>query len=433
MVQGGEYHSPLELRKPLDPPLVERSPSVVVVGAGFAGLAAASDLAHHGLEVAVLEARGRVGGRVLSVRLANGEFAELGAEWIMPEDTAVLELAARFGLEAVDAGIDYRLREPWGPDPATSAEQQEFLVAADEALAMLSDDECTALSVGRFLDAVEGTPAQRRAVRMRLQGTSATDLDHVTLRVLEGDGSFAGGTGPYRRIGAGNQALAEAIAGSLGDVRTGTTVEWITHDRDGVTVRARGIELRAGAAIVAVPAPIAARLRFDPALPERVVVALRELPMGVASKLAVGVHGSPERRSVQNTELPFWCWVGDGAEGAPRRVLASFAGSELAQEELRTASGDASTWLERLREMTPDLVFDGAPTMKSWATDPHALGAYSAWDARSWDRQAEFDRRIGRVCFAGEHTAGPRHHGTMNGAIMSGRRAARQALEVLVG
>jgi monoamine oxidase len=396
-------------------------------------LAAASDLAGRGVDVAVLEARGRVGGRVLSVRLPNGEIAELGAEWIMPEDTAVLDLAARFGLEAVDARIDYRRREPWGPDTATPGEQQAFLLAADEALARLSDEGSAVLSVGLFLDGVEGASAERRAVRMRLQGTSATDLDHVTLRVLKGDGSFAGGTGPYRRIGVGNQALAEAIAGNLADVRTGTPVDEITHDRDGVTVRATGVEVPAAAAIVAVPAPIAARLRFDPALPAKVGAALRELPMGVASKLAIGVQGAPERRAVQNTELPLWCWVGDGAGGTPRKVLASFAGSELAEEGLRTASGDASTWLERLREMNPDLILDGVPMMKAWVTDPRAMGAYSAWDARSWDRQAEFHRRVGRVCFAGEHTAGPRHHGTMNGAILSGRRAARQALEVLAG
>jgi monoamine oxidase len=125
--------------------------------------------------------------------------------------------------------------------------------------------------------------------------------------------------------------------------------------------------------------------------------------------------------------------VGEAPVGVPRKVLTSFAGSELAQQGLRTASGDPSIWLDRLREMNPDLAFDGEPIMKTWGTDPFALGAYSAWDARSWDRQSAFERRVGRVCFAGEHTAGPRHHGTMNGAILSGRRAARQAFEVLAG
>jgi monoamine oxidase len=83
--------------------------------------------------------------------------------------------------------------------------------------------------------------------------------------------------------------------------------------------------------------------------------------------------------------------------------------------------------------MNPDLRFSGMPVMKAWAEDPFALGAYSAWDARSLHRRTQFERRVGRVCFAGEHTAGPDHHGTMNGAILSGHRAARQAMEVLAG
>ena len=60
-----------------------------------------------------------------------------------------------------------------------------------------------------------------------------------------------------------------------------------------------------------------------------------------------------------------------------------------------------------------------------------ALGAYAAWDNRSWDRMAQFSRTVGRLAFAGEHTAGPEHHGTMEGALRSGVRAAAQVLEML--
>ena len=412
---------------------MDTSPAVVVVGAGLAGLAAASDLADGGVPVTVVEARSRVGGRVLSVPLANGEIAELGAEWIMPEDAAVLELAARFGIEAIDARVDYRRREASGPDAASVERQDAFLSAARVARAKIPDRDAAALSLGRFLDGVDATPAERRTVRMRLQGTSATDLDRVALG--SGTDSLASGRdrGPYRRLGPGNQALPQAIATGLDAVRTGVPIERVEHDREGVTVHGPGVVIRARVAILAVPVHIAARLRIDPALPEELSVALRELPMGVASKLAVGLLGDPTRRAIQSTELPFWCWVGDGPGGSPRRVLTSFAGSELAQEGLRTASGDSTFWLERLRAMNPDLVLEGEPVMKAWAQDPFTLGAYSAWDARSVDRRAQFDRRIGRVCFAGEHTAGLEHHGTMAGAILSGRRAARQAVEVLAG
>ncbi len=81
--------------------------------------------------------------------------------------------------------------------------------------------------------------------------------------------------------------------------------------------------------------------------------------------------------------------------------------------------------------LNPDLTFAGAPVLKSWALDPLAAGAYVAWDNRSWDRMEEFQRTVGRVAFAGEHTAGADHHGTMEGALRSGVRAAMQVLEIV--
>jgi monoamine oxidase len=71
---------------------------VAVVGAGLAGLTAAYELQRAGAEVVVLEARDRVGGRVWSRRLENGAVVEMGAEFVLPGNTAVRELAAELGL-----------------------------------------------------------------------------------------------------------------------------------------------------------------------------------------------------------------------------------------------------------------------------------------------------------------------------------------------
>jgi hypothetical protein len=153
--------------------------------------------------------------------------------------------------------------------------------------------------------------------------------------------------------------------------------------------------------------------------------------MGVASKFAVPVAGDPEVRALQSAELPFWCWVANGEGGRARRCLAAFAGSELALEALGTVSGDPTPWLGRLLALNPDLEPAGPPVMKSWPLDPLALGSYAAWDNRSWDRMEEFERTVGRLAFAGEHTAGREHHGTMEGALRSGVRAAAQIREIL--
>ena len=84
------YDPPVRNPVSSDPP----SPRVAVVGAGFAGLSAAFRLQGWGIPSVVLEARDRVGGRVLTARLDNGEPAELGAEWIEEHERAVQSLMA---------------------------------------------------------------------------------------------------------------------------------------------------------------------------------------------------------------------------------------------------------------------------------------------------------------------------------------------------
>jgi len=389
-------------------------------------LAGGLHLRDAGVPVTVLEARDRVGGRVWSVRLDNGAVAEMGAEWIMAGDRTVLGLAERFGISAVETGADYKLREARGPNAASIPEQEAHLVTANELRAAIGRDAAAASTLGGFLRDVPGTQAQRTTLRMRLQGTCAADLDDVTLQVTDGERAFAPGGGVYHRLGPGNQSLALAMAAALPDVRLGERVLAMAGDADGVTVRTTSGELRAAAAVVAVPAPIAASLRFEPALPTDLSEALTQLRLGPASKLAVATSSEPSLRSVQSTELPMWCWVANGQDGRPRPCVTSFAGSPLAQQELRTADGDPEPWIARLRALNQDLELTDDVRMHAWATDPLAGGAYSAWDARSWDRMPLLSRSIGRIAFAGEHTAGPQHYATMEGALRSGARAAEQ-------
>jgi monoamine oxidase len=402
----------------------------VVVGAGFAGLSAATALADGGVDVTVLEARERVGGRVWSTTLTNGAVVELGAEWIMAGDSVVHGTAARFEVPLVETGASYGRREPWGRHAATLEAQSAFLEAAGSALGSLSPDRAAAMSVGEFLAAVDGDDAARSIVALRLAGTCAQDLRDVSLASLGDERPFSADSGPYHRAAHGNQAIAQAMAEQLGDVRTGRVVDAIEHDEGGVTVRAGPSSERADLAVVAVPAPIAARLPFAPALPEPVASVLARLPMGHASKFAVATKGRPSVRSRQASDRSMWCWAANGAGGKARRCVAAFAGSPAAQESLGVTRGAVEPWLEEVREMNPDLTLVGEPVLYAWADDPFTLGAYSSWDRASWERRGVLAEPVGRLAFAGEHTAGD-HHGTMEGALRSGRRAAEQALAVL--
>ena len=403
--------------------------SAAVVGAGLAGLAAALALEDAGLAVVVLEARERVGGRVLTVRLGNGELAELGAEWVMPGDRTVHSYAERLRLRLAPAGIDYLRREPRGRGAVPLAEVDGFLAAAREAFTALPVGRAEALSVGAFLNEVEGDDRARRVVRSRLEGTSSVDLDAVPLALA---GTFAAEPATYHQFALGNASLPEAIASRLSDVRLGHRVRSVSADRSRVSVEAEGpggaTAVEVDAVVVAVPVRLVGAIAFDPSLPAELPTAFDELPVGVASKLAVPLEGEPSALSVQCADASFWCWVADGADGSPRRVLSSFAGGPAVQRELRTADGDPGPWLDRLAELNPDLRFVGPPEMQVWASDAFALGSYSAFDVRSLERAERFPRPIGPIAFAGEHTAGPAHVASMEGALRSGERAARQVL-----
>jgi monoamine oxidase len=183
---------------------VDTVDTVVVVGAGLAGLAAARTLTDRGCDVIVLEARQRVGGRVWSVTLENGEVAELGAEWIMPVDAELQAWADRFGLSFAEAGVDYRRREARGPRASSLQDQDALLAAADASFAALPPDERAALTLGTFLDALDAPGDGRDAVRMRLQGTNAVDLGQVALRSVGGGRRSPRRRPPYRRMARGN-------------------------------------------------------------------------------------------------------------------------------------------------------------------------------------------------------------------------------------
>jgi monoamine oxidase len=411
---------------------MDTSSGVVVVGAGLAGLSAARVLSRAGEAATVLEARDRVGGRVHSVRLSNGAVAELGAEWIMEGDSALRNLAGELGIGLAEAGIDYILREARGPLAASIEEQEEALEVARDARAGLSPQEERGLSLGAFLDALPLSERQLATLRARLQGTTSTELDRVTLRITEAERAFHTGSGTYFRAVEGNQDVADSMARELPDVRLGTVVEALEQDGSAVSVRGKDVEIRARAAIVAVPPPIAARLAFRPGLPGEQARALAELPMGVASKLAAAAEEPPSLRALQDVEIPYWCWAARGSDSEEARpVVPAFAGSRSAQEKLRAASGDPAVWMERLRKLNPDVRFSGEVVLKTWADDAFARGSYSAFDDRSWDRIPLLSRSVGRIAFAGEHTAAPHDYGTMNGAILSGLRAAEDVLLML--
>jgi monoamine oxidase len=389
---------------------------VAVVGAGFAGLAAAEALTARGTEVIVFEARDRVGGRVRSARLDNGAVVELGAEFVLPGYELLRETASRLGLELYEKGTLYGDREPRDGPPVTRDE----LIAADEALRNPGSG-----SIADALERLVPSPGTRAAVAARLAISSAYELEDQDAGALA-EGATRFGDFPSHGIVGGNDRIALALAEHLGDlVHTSVAVSGVAWSEGGVVVRAGGDEVAADACVIATPAPHAFELDWDPPLPAWKREALAAVRYGQAAKLFLPLAAPVPPSQTLSVPLRFWTWTQHGIAAA-----SSFAGSPSALELLEVVRGPAK-WTGEVRALRPDLDYAaGPPLLSTWHDDPWARGAYSARTLSSPLDDEALARPVGPVTFAGEHTAG-RWHGLMEGALRSGRRAAAEVEELL--
>ena len=179
--------------------------------------------------------------------------------------------------------------------------------------------------------------------------------------------------------------------------------------------------------LLAVPASVIGRIRFDPPLPAWKTEALARVAYGHAAKLFVPLRQVPPPSAVLSVPDHYWTWTATGADGAVQPVVSAFAGSAPALAALEVAAGPA-TWRRRLAALRPDLDLDDGTVLSTWDDDPWIEAAYStrtpAFDPAD---PALLARPVGPLHFAGEHTAGP-WSGLMEGALRSGHRAAAELL-----
>jgi monoamine oxidase len=393
---------------------------VVVAGAGFAGLAAAEALLRAGVDVVVLEARDRVGGRVWSRQLQNGAIVEMGAEFILPGNETIRAYAERFGLGLWDKGMRYGVREPRGGIGVTSERLHEALVRVAAALA---EGAGTGISALAFLDRLQLDPGAREAIQSRLEVSSATTADRVDAAVL--DGLAAHGDDPSPSIAFGNQRIALALAAKLGAaVSLSSPIGRVVWDDAGVRVSAGGSEIEAERLVLAVPASAVDRIAFEPRLPEPLRAAYAAVEYGHAAKLFVPVAEPAGPSAVLSVPERYWCWTATGDAGV-QPVVHCFAGSAPALAALRTADGP-SAWTASLARLRPELALAAeGVVLSTWDDDPWVGAAYSS-RAPGVDAWAP----AGRFHACGEHTAGPAG-GLMDGALASGLRAADEVLSAL--
>ena len=266
---------------------------VLVVGAGIAGLAAARRLADEGFDVTVLEARGRVGGRIRTDRSLGAAF-DLGASWIHGiEGNPITALAEDAESETIATDYDSLvLLDAEGgevsDDDAVAAER-EWLRLSD-GLEELSADADTESSVadgleelGAAVDDLDSTT--RWYLDSYVVADYAADPGELSLAAYAQDGEFEGDDVQFPD---GYSRIPEFLARGL-DVRLRHRVTLIEHGRDGVTVTTDRERFHAARAIVTLPLGVLQNedIKFDPPLPDAKLGAIERLGMGLIDKVVV--------------------------------------------------------------------------------------------------------------------------------------------------
>lgn len=443
--------------------LAQSRPRVLVLGAGLAGLHAATLLESRGFPVTVIEARDRVGGRLKTLDHVSGR-PEGGGNVIGPNYGRVISTARRLGvaLQAPGRGEGMGLvlageridRDGWPDSPRNTLPDPLKAVTPDRIGSfLLRDNPLTTASSWRSPALVDFDRAADEFYRSRglddtaigwvdannSYGNRLADTSLLSLyRVSASIGRAIAMKQPVFEVQGGNQRLPEAMAAALEtEVVTGEPVAAVKRGAGGdYRVETRGGRAFEGAAVVCtLPLPALRAVAFEPGWPEAQAEAIREVDYHqvtqahfVASEPYWESAGEPAgwwtdgplgrvfTRQAPDGTWNITCWInGDDCQRYDGQPLA------LAKERLEedfAALVPASRGKVELGEMV------------SWARTPWNRGSWAIWAPGQIGRHADaLGQPLGRVFFAGEHTAFA--NSGMEGAMESGERAALEVMRAL--
>jgi monoamine oxidase len=408
---------------------------VAIVGAGAAGIAAARKVAAAGRRFVLIEASDHVGGRCVTDTRIFGVPYDRGAHWVhMPDINPVAKLSSRTGLEVYAAPPGQKLRMV--KRNAREGEMEDYLAAIVKANRAIQDAARGKVDVSCAQVLPKDLGDWRSAVEFVLGpfgcGKNLEDVSAMDFaRSLERD------VDAFCRQGFG------ALLAKLADmpVQINTPVQRMTSMRNSVEIETVRGRIIARAAIVTVSNGVLAadKIKFSPDLPKRQVDAIAKLSLGSYDHVALELKGNPLQ--LQNDDLVF-----EQAKG-PRTaaLLANVSGTPLCMVELAgkfgrelSRTGEAAMvdfatgWLVELYGADIRKAV-GKTHATRWASDPWALGAFSAAAPGGQPgRRTLMEPVRDRLFFAGEAV----HEtlwGTVGGAWESGERAADAALKLWGG
>jgi monoamine oxidase len=434
--------------------LQTRGGRVVVIGAGFSGLAAAYELSRAGYEVTVVEGRNRVGGRVISFSdLVPGKNVEGGGELIGSNHPAWLGYAKQFKLEFLDVTEeDAEFPIVLGGKRLTADDSEKLweemeaafntivgdagTVDADEPWKAANAQALDRRTLASWIDGLSASPRCKAALHTMMTADNGVVTEWQSylgnLAMVKGGGleKYWSESEVYR-CKEGNQLLARRFAAAIGAARvlTRTPVRAVAVTDSGARVTlASGKVLEADHVVLTAPPPVWNRIAFDPLLPPGLAP-----QMGSNVKFLMGLSSAFWRRAELAPELltdgpVSMTWHStDGQRGAGEALVAFSGGpaADICREW--TPAQRTENYLAELqkvyRGIRPSFV---RARFMDWPGDPWVKASYSFPAPGQVTAQGPtFRQGIGRLHFAGEYCSYA-FMGYMEGALNSGAAAARR-------
>jgi monoamine oxidase len=439
---------------------------VIVVGAGFSGLAAACKLTRAGKSVVVLEARDRVGGRTKPGQVA-GQTIDLGGMWVGPTQTRLLALSDEYGVRRYVSPIEGNniteirgvvSRGPRDLPGLSGPALQEFLRVMQQINGMSATvpvetpwtapnaRDLDGVTIGQwFSQATTNTDARALldALSSAIFVSDKTSLSmlYFLFYIRSGDDlktlmSVGDGAQRWLYFGGVHQ-IARKIAADLGErVVLKAPVRRIVQSDSGVVVTSDAGEWRAKRVIVAVPPALCERIDFQPALPALRAKLTQRFPMGSVIKFWVAYErpfwraGGLNGMCLSDTS-PTGVILDATPDGASVGLLAGFFEGEKALIWGQRTQAERRATV--IGEVTRMLGPEGARAIdyidNDWPSEEWSRGCYGGMatpGTLSLFGEA-LRRAVGRISWAGTETS-PVWTGYIDGAIRAGERAAYEAL-----
>ncbi len=448
----------------------ERHTDVVVVGGGLAGLTAARNLMQAGVDVLVLEARDRVGGRTYTRLASDSTLLDLGGQWIGPTQHRIAALANEMGVTTFPTFVDgqnleYRsgtLSAYSGVipmhDPLVSMDVVETMLElnimasqvpldapwqAEKALAWDSQTLAT------WLDANVSSEGARIWVTLAIQSIFAAEPRDISLLhalfYIHSGGSLNELVSVTRgaqenRFYKGAQEVSNKVAETLGErLILNTPVHSISQNERGVRVESDTLTVTAKRVVVAIPPTLAGRLRYRPVLSGYRDQLTQRMPMGSIHKVQC-VYDTPFWRTdglsgqVASDTGPVRVTYDNSPDDGSSGVLMGFIDANdsrvwgrksIEERQIATIESFVRYFGEKARNPREYVE-------QSWADEEYSRGCYVAYMPPGvWTAYGEALRTpIGNIHWAGTETATV-WNGYMDGAVQSGERVAIEVMDAL--